>query len=174
LNYLDIVFLVIGIAAFILGFKDGFVRKLIGSLGFFAAIFLGIFLSELVGTVINNVLGTEKYLAEILGGFTVFLVMIMITSYLKRVIHPFDKVNNLMNRIAGGIVGVIQIVYFISAGLYLLQLFKVPSEEVQKSSLSYATVSHILPNTIDYISEYAPNPKVSLKKLIIEKDSIKE
>jgi len=174
LNYLDIIFGVIAFAAFILGFKDGFVRKLIGSIGFFAAIFLAIFLSEPLGSFFNKLMGMEKYLADVLGGFIVFLVVILITSFLKRVIHPFDKVNNLMNRISGGIVGIIQIVYFVSAALYLLHIFKVPSEKDQTKSFAYATIYKLLPNTIDYIGEYAPNPKKSIKELIIEKDSIKE
>jgi len=174
LNYLDIVFGIIAVAAFLLGFKDGFVRKLIGSLGFFLAIFLGIILSESLGNILNKMFAMEKYLAEILGGFAVFLLVILITSLLKRVIHPFDKVNNLMNRIAGGAVGIIQILYFISAALYLLHIFKVPSEKDQKNSFSYPTVYKLLPKTIDYIGEFAPNPKTSIKKLIIEKDSIKE
>ncbi|MCK9212533.1 MAG: CvpA family protein [Ignavibacteriaceae bacterium] len=174
MNYLDIVFLIIAAAAFILGFKDGFVRKLIGSLGFFLAIFLGIFLSETIGSILNKLFGTEKYLAEIFGGFMVFLAVILTTSLLKRVIHPFDKVNNFMNRITGGVVGIIQIIYFLSAALYLLHIFKVPSEKDQKKSFSYSTVYRLLPKTIDYIGEFTPNPKKSIKELIIEKDSIKE
>jgi len=174
LSYIDIIFVLVSAAAFILGFKDGFVRKLIGSLGFFLAIFLGILLSEPFGSVINTTVGTEKYLAEILGGFVVFLLVILATSFLKRVIHPFDKVNNLMNRITGGVVGIIQIVYFLSAAFYLLHIFKIPSEAEQKKSYTYSTVYTILPKTIDYIGEYGPNPKTSIKKLIIEKDSIKE
>ncbi|NCQ19020.1 MAG: CvpA family protein [Ignavibacteria bacterium] len=174
MNYLDIIFGVIAIAAFILGFKDGFVRKLIGSLGFFLAIFLGIFLSVPFGTILNKMFGMEKYLAEIFGGFVVFLLVVLITSLLKRVIHPFDKVNNFMNRLTGGIVGIIQIVYFVSAALYLLHIFKVPSEKDQVKSFSYSTLYKLLPGTIDYIGEYAPNPKKSIKELIIEKDSIKE
>ncbi len=174
MNYLDFIFGGIAVAAFILGFKDGFVRKLIGSLGFFLAIFLGIFLSDTLGSVLNKMFGIEKYLAEILGGLIVFLVVIMVTSILKRVVHPFDKVNNLMNRIAGGVVGVIQIVYFVSAALYLLHIFKVPSEKDQTNSISYSSIYKLLPKTIDYIGEYGPNPKTSIKELIIEKDSIKE
>ncbi len=174
MNYLDFIFAAIVIAAFILGFKDGFVRKLIGSLGFFLAIFLGILLSETFGSILNKMFGMEKYLAEILGGFIIFLIIIMVTSILKRVIHPFDKVNNMMNRITGGIVGIIQIVYFVSAALYLLHIFKVPSEKDQTKSFSYSTIYKLLPTTIDYIGEYAPNPKKSIKELIIEKDSIKE
>ena len=94
MNYLDFIFGGIAVAAFILGFKDGFVRKLIGSLGFFLAIFLGIMLSDSLGSILNKMFGMEKYLAEILGGLVIFLLVIMITSILKRVIHPFDKVNN--------------------------------------------------------------------------------
>ncbi|OGU83278.1 MAG: hypothetical protein A2279_06330 [Stygiobacter sp. RIFOXYA12_FULL_38_9] len=154
--------------------KDGFVRKLIGSLGFFLAIFLGIMLSDSLGSILNKMFGMEKYLAEILGGLVIFLLVIMITSILKRVIHPFDKVNNMMNRLTGGVVGVIQIVFFVSAALYLLHIFKVPSEKDQAKSISYSTLYKLLPKTIDYIGEYAPNPKTSIKELIIEKDSIKE
>ena len=65
MNYLDFIFAGIAVAAFILGFKDGFVRKLIGSLGFFLAIFLGIMLSDSLGSILNKMFGMEKYLADL-------------------------------------------------------------------------------------------------------------
>jgi membrane protein required for colicin V production len=104
LNLLDILILVFIAMGFILGFKDGFVRKIIGLTGFIIATFLSIKLAAFIGKVIESALGIEFYLSEIIGGIVIFLLVIVIFSIIKRVVHPFDKVNNIINQIVGGIV----------------------------------------------------------------------
>ncbi len=172
MNYIDVIIIVAGIIAFILGFKDGFVRKLIGSIGFFLAIFLAFKFSSHLGQVLDNVFGFEKYFADIAGGFLIFLVTILITSIIKRVVHPFDKVNNLINRIVGGVVGFIQIIFFLSAVFFLLNIFKFPSENAKAKSFLYSYVYEIMPKTFDVLSGYTPDAKDSIKNYILEKDSL--
>ena len=172
MNFIDIVLLAFIIIAFILGFKDGFVRKLIGSIGFFLGIFLAVKFSTVLGKVIFSVTGIELYLADIMGGFLIFIITIIIASLIKRVIHPFDKVNNLINRIVGGIIGIIQILFFLSAALYILNVFNVPSAKGKEGSYLYDYLYKIIPSTIDIISDYEPDAKDSIKNYLIEKDSI--
>jgi membrane protein required for colicin V production len=112
---LDILIIIGVIIGFILGFKDGFVRKLIGIAGFILAIVAAVFFAGKLGFLIENVFGIEYYLAEIIGGLIIFFSIITLFMFLKRVVHPFDKVNNLINQIIGGTVGSIQILYFLSA-----------------------------------------------------------
>lgn len=172
MNYLDIIILVVCVLSFILGFKDGFVRKLIGSVGFFLAIILAIKFSTWLGNIFNVVTGIELYLSEILAGFSIFLLIIVLISIIKRVVHPFDKVNNLINRILGGLVGAIQILIFLSAFFYLTNLFSFPGDVDKEKSFFYKSVAKILPLTISYLQEITPTAKDSLKEYIIEKDSI--
>jgi uncharacterized membrane protein required for colicin V production len=114
----------------------------------------------------------EPYLSEILAGFSIFLSILIMASFLKRVIHPFDKVNNLINRIVGGVIGTIQMLIFISAALYLLNIFDFPDDKVKSDSFLYGSVSKILPFAVNSLQAITPDAKESIKEYIIEKDSI--
>ena len=173
MSILDIIILLVLAVGFILGYKDGFIRKLIGLIGFVLAVYLGITFSKELGSIIESVLGIEIYLAEIIGGITIFIIIIIIFSLLKRFIHPFDKVNNFVNQITGGIVGAIQILYFLSAFFFLLNVFNVPDKESKKSSVLYEKVYNVIPLTIDYLTDYTPATKKLIKDYINDKDTIK-
>ncbi len=173
MNILDIIIFIIVIVGFILGYKDGFVRKIIGLIGFGLAIFLAIKFSDISGRYIEKLFGIEFYLSEIIGGVLIFLFVIFIASVMKRVVHPFDKINNLFNQIIGGVVGIIQILYFLSAILFLLNIFNVPSKKVTNGSIFYGPVYGIIPSTIDLIKNYTPETKKIIKEYINDKDSVK-
>ncbi len=173
MNIFDIIIFAVVTVGFILGFKDGFVRKIIGLIGFGLAIFLAIKFSDFAGNFIEKLFGIEFYLSEIIGGVFIFLLMIFITSVLKRIVHPFDKINNLLNQIIGGVVGIIQILYFLSAVLFLLNVFNVPSKKVIDNSVFYGPVYNIIPSTIDLIKNYTPETKKIIKEYINDKDTLK-
>ncbi len=173
MSILDIVIAAVLSIGFILGYKDGFVRKLIGTIGFIAAAYFSIKYSFALGKSIENVLGIEIYLARIIGGLAIFLAIMILTSILKRVIHPFDKVNNLINQIIGGIVGTIQILVFLSALFFLLNVFTIPGKETADNSLLYKPVLNIIPYAIEQIRDYTPEPKKIIKKIVDDQDSLK-
>ena len=122
--------------------------------------------------MIDNFFGIEFYLSKIIAGILIFLCVVVIFSIIKRLVHPFDKVNNLINQIAGGVVGVVQILFFLSAVFFLLNIFNAPSQKVRKSSLFYQKVYNIIPSAIDYLNNYTPETKKFIKEYINEKDSL--
>ena len=172
MNLIDIIIAVVVVVGFILGFKDGFVRKLIGLIGLGIAIYLAEKYAPIIGTVINDYFGIEFYLSKIIGGVVIFFTVIVTFAILKRLVHPFDKVNNLINQITGGIVGSIQILFFLSAVFYILNIFNAPSQKVKKSSMFYQKVYNIIPITINYITQYTPETKKFLKRYINKKDTL--
>jgi membrane protein required for colicin V production len=169
---LDIIIVVVLLIGFILGYKDGFIRKLIGLIGLAVAIYLAVLLAAPFGHLIESVLGIEFYLSEIIGGAVVFLLIMIIIAIIKRIVHPFDKVNNLLNQILGGTVGLVQIIFFLSAVFIILKIFNVPGEKTSKSSLLYTPVYSVIPKTIDYLQKYTPDSRKIIKDYINEKDSI--
>ncbi len=172
MNILDLILFLLILIGFILGFKDGFVRKLIGLIGFGLAIFLAITFSYSFGRIIESVTGIEIYLSEIIAGIIIFLAVIFIFSVIKRFVHPFDKVNNFINQLTGGLVGGIQILFFLSAFLIILNIFNTPGKESRNKSLLYGKVYNIIPATIEYLSQYEAEPKKVIKDYIIDKDTI--
>lgn len=173
MNLVDALILIGVLIGFILGFKDGFVRKLIGIVGFVIAVFCAVYLSGNLGVMIENAFTIEFYLSEIIAGILIFFGIIIIFTIIKRVVHPFDKVNNLINQLVGGIVGVIQILYFLSAVFLIMNIFDLPNEESRNSSVFYDNTYKVIPLTIDYLSTYTPQPKQIIKDYIERKDSLK-
>jgi membrane protein required for colicin V production len=174
MNVLDYIVLAMLAIGFILGFKDGFVRKIIGVLGFIIAAFLAIKFAGALGKVIESALGIEFYLAEIIGGVALFLFIVVIFSMIKRVVHPFDKVNNLVNQIIGGVVGIIQVLFFLSALFLLLNVFNQPSPKVTSKSFFHEKITGIIPSVISLVKIYTPETKKMIKDYINDKDKEKD
>ena len=91
--------------------------------------------------------------------------------YLKRVVHPFDKVNNLINQIVGGIVGSIQLLYFLSAIFIIVNVFDQPDKQTRQESLFYKSTHQIIPLTIEYLSNYTPQPRQLIEDYINGKEA---
>jgi membrane protein required for colicin V production len=172
LNFIDIIILIAITIGFILGFKDGFVRKLVGIIGFLVAIILATLLSKSVGIFIEPVFNIEFYLSEIMAWVLVFVGVMIVTTILKRVIHPFDKVNNLINQLIGGFFGVIQLLFFISAILLLLNIFNFPDKKTKSNSVLYKYAHGVIPASIDLFKQYTPDTEKVIKDYINQKDSI--
>jgi len=173
LSILDIILIFFVFTGFILGYKDGFVRKLIGLIGFVSAIFLAISFAFSLGKLIESITGIEIYLSEIIAGILIFLVTIFIFSVIKRFVHPFDKVNNIVNQLVGGFVGGVQILFFLSGFLIILNIFSAPGKQTRDNSLLYDRVYNIIPATIEYLSQYKAEPKKIIKNYIQDKDTLK-
>lgn len=172
MNLLDLIIVVILLIGFVLGFKDGFVRKIIGLIGFALAIYLAAKFATPLGHIIEKYFNIEFYLSQIMAGVVIFLSTIGVFSIIKRIIHPFDKVNNFINQIIGGVFGAIQILFFLSAVFFILNIFNAPSKKVKNGSFLYNKVYSIIPATVNYLNNYTPTTKEFLKDYINQKDSI--
>lgn len=173
MNIFDIIIFVVVFIGFVLGYKDGFIRKLIGLIGIVLAIYLAIKFAFTLGEIIESVTGIEIYLSEIIAGILIFLAVILIFSVLKRFIHPFDKVNNFINQFIGGFVGSLQILFFLSGLFIILNVFNTPAKESKENSWFYHKVYNIIPVTIDFLSRYQAKPKEVIKEYIRDKDTLK-
>lgn len=172
MNYIDIIIVVAVAIGFLLGFKDGFVRKLVGIIGFIAAVTIAILFSSFFGRLIESTLSIEFYLAEIMAALLLFIAIMIVTTILKRVIHPFDKVNNLLNQLVGGFVGILQLLFFMSAIFLLLNIFDFPDKKTQNSSVLYNYTYGFIPTSIDFLKDYTPSTEDVIKDYINQKDSI--
>jgi membrane protein required for colicin V production len=171
LNYIDIVIIGVCALAFLLGFKDGIIRKIIGTIGFFLAVIIAIRFAQYGGKAVHAITSIEPEFAEVLGGFLIFILIIVLSSVVKRLVHPHDKVNNLLNKIIGGVAGVLQVLVFLSAIFYLTGKFNFPSKVVQDKSLTYSTVQGVLPTAIELLSTVKPKTPI-LPSGKTDKDSI--
>lgn len=172
MNIIDILILVALLIGFILGYKDGFLRKLVGFVGFILAIVFAALFKNNFGLFLEKHFDIEYYFAEILAGILIFFTTILIFSILKRIIHPFDKINSLINKLIGGIIGGFQILFFVSAIFLFLNIFEFPEEKTRKDSLFYQQTYSIIPSIFNLIKGYTPDTEKIIKDFINEKDTI--
>ena len=170
MNFVDYIIIIFFAVGFILGFKDGLIRKLIGLAGILIGIFLAVKFSDSFGKIITPFFNNEGYLAGIIGGFIIFIATIIIASIIKRLVHPHDKVNKLVNQISGGIIGSIQILFFLSVIFLLLGVFNFPNEKTASKSWFYKPVYSIVPGTIgfliggkDFIKDFIESRDIDMK-----------
>ena len=171
MNPFDLIIIAVVLVGFVLGYKDGFVRKIIGLIGFALAVVSAAVLKDDLGKLIESTLGIEFYLSEIIGAALIFFSIILIFTLIKRIVHPFDKVNNFINQLIGGIIGGIQLLYFLSAILIILNIFDIPSKNVKSTSALYEYAYKVIPVTIEYINNYTPATKQIIKDYIKDKDT---
>jgi len=172
LNYVDytiIAFIVIG---FLLGFKDGLVRKVIGVIGLLVGIVLAFEFSHEVSKWLLPIFDNEEYLAEIVAGILIFLIVVLMASIIKRIVHPVDKVNRFLNQLLGGFSGTLQMIFFISGFLLFLNIFKYPSDTTREKSVLYNKVYSVIPTTIDLIIGDSSKAQNFINDFIEKEDSI--
>lgn len=171
MNYIDFIILIFIALGFLLGFKDGLVRKLIGLIGFIVSIAAAFQYSSALGKLITPLINNEYYLAELIAGMLIFLIGILITSIIKRIIHPVDKVNKFLNQMLGGLAGGIQMAFFISIALILLNIFHMPKNESKDSSLLYYKEYNLIPATVKLFLGDQAKVKNFFIKFIESRDS---
>lgn len=172
MNYVDYTIIAVIVIGFLLGFKDGLVRKVIGVLGLLVGIVLAFEFASDVGKWLLPIFDNEEYLAEIVAGILIFLFAILITSIIKRIVHPVDKVNRFINQLLGGFSGALQMIFFISGFLLFLNIFQFPNDPTREKSLLYGKVYSVIPTTIDFVIGDSSKAGNFINDIIEKKDSI--
>lgn len=172
MNYLDYFIFAAAIIGFLLGFKDGLIRKIIGLLGLIAGITLAYHFADDFGKLLNPIFNKDEYFSNVIAGILIFLLSLLIASIIKRIIHPNDKVNNFINQFVGGLIGVIQIIFFLSALFLFLSIFSYPDKNTSKDSLAYNFVYNLIPSSIDLVIGQKDEASDFIKNLIEDKDKI--
>lgn len=151
MNYIDFILAGVLILGFILGYKDGLIRKVIGVIGIIAGLFLAVKFSRPVGKFLAPLFDNETYFSDLASGIIIFLVCIIAASIIKRVVHPHDKVNQLANQVLGGLTGTLQVAFFISCFLLIFGVFNFPNKRTAKDSLLYGSLYNMVPKTVDLV-----------------------
>lgn len=165
MNYIDYLIAAFIIIGFILGYRDGFLRKLIGLAGFIAAVLLAFEFSNELGKIIVPIFNNELYFAEIVAGLLIFLVTLFVTAVLKRIFTPVDRVNRFFNQSIGGIAGILQMLIFISAFLIFLNIFDLPGVNSRNNSFLYQKAYNIIPFIVDYSLGVESNTQDLIQRL---------
>ena len=172
MNYIDYFIFIAAIIGFVLGFKDGLIRKIIGLAGLIAAIFLAYKYADDVWKILSPIFNKDEYFSNVIAGIIIFLVTILIASIIKRLVHPSDKLNKFINQFIGGLIGIIQIIFFISGLFLFLKIFSYPDKTTGSNSLLYKSVYNLIPTTVEFVMGQREKGSDLIKSIIEDKDKI--
>lgn len=155
MNIIDIIIILLILFGGVIGFKKGFTRQLVDTVGTIAVIILSFLLKGYVSVILYKFLPffnfTNKFagitamnilLYEVIAFVLVFVVLHSVLAVLKKTTTVFEKLLNatiilgIPSKILGFFVGLVNNFIFVFIGLYLLNLPVFGLTAVQSSSVS--------------------------------------
>ena len=155
------VLILIGILVFVLlGFRDGFFKKIFGILGFLAGLICATKFMGQLADYLNVWLGIGGDAALILGFFSIFIAVILLVNLSYRWFgESGSDTLKYWSRLAGGFLGAAQGAVAVSLVLIMFQDLDLISPETKRDSLLYDSSLKIAPRVFDYMTRWMPTSK---------------
>jgi membrane protein required for colicin V production len=150
----------------VLGFRDGFFKKIFGVLGFWGGLICATKFFPLAGGMIISWLDLSKETAFILAFFLIFLLVSLVLNLFYRWFgRSSSNTIKISSRMTGLAMGCVQGAVAISLFLLMLNIFDLPSEENKNSSYLYKPLLKVAPTVFDYSTSWMPESKAFLEEL---------
>ncbi len=139
-----------------LGFKSGFVKKIISIICLGIALILAIKFSTDVAELIFEPIGATGRLGFILAFATILIVIMLSQSLLYRLLFK-KHIESTWNHLGGVFIGLIEGGLTLSIALIVLSIYlHVPSEETRVNSMFYKPIKNFAPMVFDQINTFLP------------------
>jgi membrane protein required for colicin V production len=154
MNWLDIIILICLGTGLVKGLYDGLVKQLIS----FISLILAIVFSGMLADILRNFLNLHIHNA--IYYVFAFILIITVFALLAKVIDKIIKLTpaGTLNRLAGGIFGILIWLLCLSFALNIISVFdsksKIIHKETQEKSVTYTPVKMALPIVYPYIKEF--------------------
>jgi membrane protein required for colicin V production len=165
--------IVLGVLFFmILGFRDGFTKKIYGIVGFWAGLIIATESMYMVGEKLVEWVSFSKELSHIIGFCVVFMIVVLIENLFWRWFgQASEDVLSMTQRFGGAFVGFLQGLVAVSLLLVMFAIINLPSKEAKDKSALYTPVFHLAPTAFDFSTSFLDNEKGFLDVL---KDNFKD
>lgn len=149
---------VVGIGG-ILGYRDGLFRKILAIVSFIIGLIAATKLMNPLGTIISSSFGFSLEISFTLAFFAVFIVIVILQNVVFKIIGNMSGGLQIVNKIGGVLIGLLQGSLAASLILVMLSLFGIPSESTTKKSPLYKPFLTISPRLFDLTSKVIPESK---------------
>lgn len=158
MDFVDLVIFIILVFGFLLGFKRGFTKQLVLSLGTWVVLILSFLLKEPIATVLYNNLpflnfdGLSSLNILFYEGIAFFIVFLLLNIILKLLVHLtsiFEKILRMTiilgipSKILGGVLGFIQNLIYVLIVIYVLSLPMFNIKELNDSKCAKYILNNI-------------------------------
>jgi membrane protein required for colicin V production len=166
MNFTDVLIL-LGMAAYVvLGFRDGFLKKVFAILGLWGGLVIATKYMAPVGDQYTAWFGLVDETASILAFASLFLAVTLVVSLFFRWFGSTDTESlKITSRLAGSILGAAQGSVAISLLLLMFNVFDLPSVDSQNESLLYRQWIGIAPAVFDYSTQWLPESRAFFQEV---------
>lgn len=149
MNWLDIIIaLIVGLTT-VVGFRQGFLRKILGIAGIIGGFILAIQFYKDVGGFLQKLFSLSNAEAFIIAFIMIVLVIFSAAVWVSRFFTDKNSTLSTINKILGAGFGLLQGVILASVVLSNLALINIPNETIRNSSLLYKMVYPVAPKILD-------------------------
>ena len=139
-----------------MGFKNGFVKKVISV----ACLGLALIIATKFAGDISSVLPEPLGISGRAGFFLAFIIIIVGITLSQSLVYKFlikDLVEGVWNRIGGIFIGIIEGGLTLSIALILMSIYlHIPSEQTRATSTLYKPIKNFAPVVFDGINTFMP------------------
>lgn len=156
MNFFDIVIILLLVCGGIAGFKNGFIKEIIGILCLILSFIIAYFLKDYIASFMYNnfdflkLTGMNILIYKVIA-FIIILLILELAS--KLIIHAAGVVQKIIDatiiltipsKILGFIIGVVKFYILIFVALLAIRLFNINSEDFKKSVLAPKILDHTI------------------------------
>lgn len=155
------ILILVGLLVFVvLGFRDGFFKRLFSVLGLIAGLICATKFLSPASDFIQNSLSFSKDISTILAFAGIFIVVIILQNLFYRWFGKSgDDTLPFWSRIAGALIGTAQGAVAISVVLILLSVLGIPDKEDIETSEFYSPIVKLAPKVFDVATSWMPESK---------------
>ncbi len=124
----------------------GWRRGMIEIIASFLLLLVAMFIASMFGTQVGDSLGNSGYLRPIFGFFIVFIVLMIVGSFIIKKIKPKRGVISFFDRIFGAVFSGLRMLLIVGLVCAFFRLFQLPSAATVNSSKIYPTILTITSN----------------------------
>lgn len=165
ITYIDIIVFLAVLLFLLLGYKDGFFRKVFSILSFFIGFIIAIKLMGPFGRLIIEWFEFAPYFSYPVAFFTILIAVMLIVMVLYRWLGSKGTVLKLINRFGGALLGAAQGLLLMSLVLIVLKFVDIPSEETKRDSLMYNHIINVTPKVFDFVLTVVPESKTLFEEI---------
>lgn len=163
MNWFDIVIFVCLTAGLVKGLFDGLIKQLAALITLILAFAFSGQFADLLRNFMENTLNWRMSTASSMNAVYYIIAFLLIITTFSLLTILVDKLVNttpvgILNKLAGGVFGIILWLLCLSFSLNILSVFDYNStiinKEIQEKSITYAPVKIALPTVYPYIKEY--------------------
>ncbi len=151
--------IIVGISLFIvIGFRDGFSKKVFGFFGVWGGLIAAIKLMGPAADIVSSMATFDVETAVTIAILTIFvLCVILMNIFFRWFGRTGDETLTIRNRLLGSLLGACQGLIAVSTLLIILTIFDSPSDDDKKGSILYTKMVRVAPFVFDYSTRWMPD-----------------